>query len=297
MKTSEKEKGFKVRPAWQDNLLSLFSILSVIAGTLAAVVLIVWVLYISGILPTSLSELFAGPRTPTAETTDDVPDYEILRQAAADDNAAAEASAVRFSGNFDTLYALLAETPPADSYYLRTDFSLFSDGKETAHTVSVWRDGERFRIEREKKGERGMIRYICDGTFVQYTNTAAKESAVFPSSSAFSMEALAGIPTVNAFSARDSITIDAASYLKSGSGIMYYIRFHYPPLTDSDAGSVITEEYWITPENEFVSRSRTYAGDKEGTDNPMLYSSSAKEFRPLTDSEKSSLFSISGKDS
>lgn len=288
--TQKERHTFRVRSDLQDNVLSLLSIVSVILGTLLVVFFMLWFLYKADILSIPLSGLFGKQGEETAEPYIEPSVIDFLKSAA-DGSEDPESPAVRFSGGFDTLYALLSEAIPADSYYMETETAFHSGEARTACTVRIWKDGQNFRISRYPVGDPGQAEnYLSDGAVVRYSDTASSKTASFPMSDAFSIEALAGVPSVRAFTDDASVVIDSASYTESGDEVIFFVRFHHADAQSSG----ITEEYWISPASELVLACRTYAGNQNSDAQSLIFSDTLLAFRPLTDVEKSALAAEAG---
>ena len=279
-----KKRTFVPRPAHQDNLLSLISIVSVLLLTFAVVALILWGLYRAELfsLPSEL-HLFFDPAETAAETEKPAPSvYDILRDAGAETDPAIPV--YRFSGDFSVLRTLLAQSKPRDAWYTETETVLRAGNKESTVVVCFWRLGDSYRIERRTDGKTSEI-FISDGTRVYYEDAERNASRVFPLSDGFSPEAAAGIPSSASFSEIPEEQIEAASYAEIDGSLVYYVRFRHP-----DSG--FREEYWISPESELVIRCRTYSGPMEDEDTVTVFSGDIKVSRALTDTEKNSMFDI-----
>ena len=280
----KRKRSFVPRPARQDNLLSLISIVSVLLLTAAVVALILWGLYRAELfsLPAEL-HLFFDPAETAAETEKPAPSvYDILRDAGAETDPAIPV--YRFSGDFSVLRALLAQSRPRDAWYTETETVLRAGKDESTAVVCFWRLGDSYRIERRTDGKTTEL-FISDGTRVYYKDMGRNTSRVFTLSDEFSPEAAAGIPSAASFSEVPEEQIEAASYAEIDGSLVYYVRFLHP-----DSG--FREEYWISPESELVIRCRTYSGPIEDENAVTVFSGDIQVSRALSDEEKETMFVI-----
>lgn len=286
MKLSRK---FRVRAPLQDNILSLTAIVSMIVLTLAAVALVLWLLIRTGILTYDWT-LF-DPQTEQTECDPDVPSiYDVLRPETEDGTTPQDGSIVRFSGDFSTLRALLSDLDTPDSYIAVFDTALHTDSGEVRTAVRVFREGDAFRIERYPNGYSLQSSpaeiYISDGKTVVYTDTTSAQRAQFAATDGFSMEALAGIPSIASFNHIPDEQILHASYAELNGEIVYYVQFTVP---DANGGSIL-QEYWISAGTEFVMRCRTVSGTE--TDGRTVFSSELRSVDTLSAREAELLLSL-----
>ena len=282
-------RKFRVRAPLQDNILSLTAIVSMIVLTLAAVALVLWLLVRTGILTYDWT-LF-DPQTSQTEDNPDVPSiYDVLRPEEDGGETPPDGSIVRFSGDFSTLRALLSDLDTPDSYIAVFDTALHTGSGEIRTAVRVCRQGSAYRIERYQSGyslqsSPGEI-YISDGEHIVYTDTASGERAQFAVTDGFSMEALAGIPSIASFNHIPDEQILHASYAELDGEIVYYVQFTVP---DANGGSIL-QEYWISAGTEFVMRCRTVSGTE--ADAKTVFSSELRSVGTLSAREADLLLSL-----
>ena len=250
------EKQFRVHTPLQDNILSLTAIVSLIVLTLIAVSGVLWLLVQTGVL--SYDWWHFDPPTEesvTANPADGV--FDALRPgSSANEDTANEI--IRFSGSFFTLRALLADLDAPDSYNAVFETVIYADKTASRRTVRVCRLDDSYRIEHYDDGASLQTSptgiYVCDGTAVVYTDTQASTSARFPVSASFTVEALAGIPSIASFNAIPDEQILHASYTEMNGELVYYVLYATPTAADSQ----ILHEIWISAETELVRRCNTY---------------------------------------
>lgn len=285
-------KKRQIPSALQDNVLSLIAILSVLALTLAVVFAMLWLLDRAEIVTFS-DRFFPSETEDSGDDDDKTPSaHDILRAEAESEGEGAEDMEVtRFSGDFSTLYALLASSTPDLSYYAEYETTVGTGENALSYRILLLRNEGSFRIERYPLSDiKAIEHYVSDGQNVIYTDPHTKESATFPLDDAFFAEALAGIPSVASFCKDTEKVIDTAAYAEIDGEIVYYVRCHH--LKEEGQESTIYEEYWISAERELVIRCRTYA-KKDGADEDiLLFSSETKVTRELTDSERATLTAI-----
>ncbi|MBR5871962.1 MAG: hypothetical protein IKZ09_13090 [Clostridia bacterium] len=247
---------FRVRSPLHDNILSLTAIVSLILLTLAAVSAILWLLVRSGML--SYDWWRFDP--PTEETVvydqaDGV--FDALRPGS---SATADQTneIVRFSGSFLTLRTLLSDMNAPDDYNALFETVIYADAASAKQTVRVCRSADSYRINRYPDGTSlsgtPTEAYVCDGEAVAYTDNRAHTSVHFPVSESFSVEALAGIPSVASFNAVPDEQILHASYTELNGEIVYYVLYTTPNSTENR----IVHEIWISASTELVQRCNTY---------------------------------------
>lgn len=284
-KQNETNKGFRVRAPWQDNILSLTAILSLILLTLAAVVLVFWLFLRTGILS---RDIF----TPMPEQTDtetEIPSvYDILLPP--EEGGGTDEDVVRFSGDFSVLKALLADADTADDILAEYETVLHNGTQDSRFTVRVYVSGDRYRIDRwfpsSPTANNPDETYICDGQQIYYSDNTQSASRIFPVTEGFDLASLAGIPSAASYTdAPDEQTISAA-YAEIEGEVVYYVRFYIPDAS----GNPIMQEYWISPTAELVIRCRTYAGAEDTADASAIYACTLKHTRALTEREKETLF-------
>ncbi len=282
---NKQQRTFRVRSALQDNLLSLISIILLLIGTLAVVFLLLWLLYKAELISTPFDLFHREPVETEMLPSSIQTEYDFLRDAALASDPPDDDTIIRFSGSLNTLYTLLADEDPLREYYAEYETVLFSGTDELRYQIRIWKNGNAFRLTRQNTKDRTQEEtYICDGTQILYIDTATEQSMRYPISDAFSMESLAGIPSVASFAQADDIIIDHAAYQEISGEIVCFVQFHHT----APAESPITEEYWISPERELVIRCRTYAGKT-----PVLtFHSTVRSSRALTAQEKQTLFWI-----
>ncbi len=286
MKNTQKKQ---ISSALQDNVLSLIAIFSVLALTLAVVFTMLWLLDRTEIA--SLSDRFFPAETkPSEGNENNTPsEYDILRAEAEGEGDGSSATEItRYSGDFSTLYALLADGEPDLSYYAEYDTSIGEGENALSYHIVLLRHEDTYRIERHPTSDKGAIeRYVCDGESVVYTDPYTKKSATFTQNDAFFAEALAGIPTVVSFYNDIEKIIDTAACAEIDGEVVYYVRFHYADHAENE--KPIYEEYWISAEREIVIRCRTYAQNPDSGQSTLLFSSDTVITRELTNTEKATL--------
>ncbi len=292
-------KHFRVRSPLQDNILSLIAIVSLIALTLAAVGLVLWMLIRTGVLSYD-PNLFDGQTTQTAPSYADNAIFENLRPIP--ESAASEADTsdiIRFSGSFSTLRVLLSDLQIPDNYQAQFETILHTDQKDEKTTVQIYRSGDSYRIHRFAPGVTTAASpseiYICDGTAVVYQDVRKNTAARFPVSESFSPEALAGIPSITSFNAISDEQILHASYTEYDSQIVYYVLY----VTPTTAENQIVHEIWISADTELVMRCNTYlCGENEdpmqviGQEESRLFSSTMNHVSALSEKEQNKLFTL-----
>lgn len=293
----KKSSGFRVRSPLQDNILSLSAILSLIALTLAAVAGVFWLLARAGVI--SPDWMMFDPQTEQTETA--VVDgglFDVLRPT--EDEAPPPAQEiVRFSGSFSTLRALLSDLDTPDQYNTLFRTTLYSGHTPASSTIRVYRARDAFRINRHPPGTTTagtpQETYICDGTAVMYQNLRTAETAIFPISPSFSVEALAGIPSIASFNAIPEEQILHASYTEQDGEIVYYVLYTTPTAADAS----IVHEVLISAISELVLQCRTYMcapNDDPMTvihnEDALLYASELISFARLSDREQQVLFTL-----
>ncbi len=282
---------FRVRTPWQDNVLSLAAILSLLLLTLFAVVLVFRLLSMSGILS---RDIFTPPPD-TAIDTEAPSVYDKLlpetEAAAPNTDAFREDTYLAFSGDFAILRALLTDADIADHYFAEYETVLYTGEAEARTSVCIYVSGDKFRIERNPNIPSAAAPaelYVCDGTEVSFTDAATGQIRRFPVTQAFDMASLAGIPSVASFTQTDPGDTTEIAYTALGETVTYRITF-WVPVGD---GTFIRQEYWISPTEEFVLRCRTYEAKtpEEADEARVLYSFTRKSVRALTTREESTRF-------
>ncbi len=285
--TKKHRKTFLVRAPWQDNVLSLAAILSLLLLTLMAVVCVFRLLSFSGLLSRGI--LTQPPPEETMDT--DAPSvYDKLLSESGDVSDQRE-HIVAFSGDFSVLRELLCDETTADDYYAEYETVLYTGTTESRTAIRIYVSGRRFRIERNPNGFSATTPsefYICDGTDIAYTDTATGTTRRFSVSDNFDMASLAGIPSVASFTKTDLNATTDVTYTEINGEMTYHITFRIPV----DDNTFIPQEYWISPTEELVLHCKTFAiaTDATAANARVLYSFSRKATRPLTEREKTNLF-------
>ena len=289
---------FRVRSPWLDNVLSLTAIVSLIVLTFAAVGGVLWMLLRTGILSGELWQF----DPPTEETEAPIRDngvFDALRPTSRDSDSTGDDTSgiVRFSGSFSTLRALLSDIDAPDSYSALFETVIHANTGDSECAVRVYRSGDAYRINRyvgtlSATGNPTEY-YVCDGTAVLYADNRTQTKARFPVSTAFSVEALAGIPSIASFNEISDDRILHASYAELNGEIVYYVLYTTPTALEN----CIVHEVWIAASTELVRQCNTYLCP-DGTDplavigveNHMLFSSTLVSTSPLSKQEQQTLF-------
>lgn len=284
-KHNETNKGFRVRAPWQDNILSLTAILSLLLLTLAAVVLVFWLFLRTGILS---RDIFTQMPEQT-DTEAEIPSvYDILLPP--EEGGGSDEDVVRFSGDFSVLKALLADADTTDNILAEYETVLHNGTQDSRSTVRIYISGDCYRIDRwfpsSSAANSPDETYICDGQLVFYSDNTQSASRIFPVSDSFDMASLAGIPSAASYTDVPDEQTLSASYAEIEGEVVYFVRFYIPDAS----GNPIMQEYWISPLAELVIRCRTYAGAEDKTDAAAIYACTLKHTRALTEREKENLF-------
>ncbi|MBQ8577959.1 MAG: hypothetical protein IJ449_08395 [Clostridia bacterium] len=281
-------RPYRVRAPWQDNVLSLAAILSLLVLTLAAVVLVFRLLMWSGILS---QEIFT-PENPASTPQPSAADgYDMLLPA--EDGGSDSASIIRFSGDFYVLRSLLSDDAVRDNYCAEYETVLYAESGEHRSAVRVYAAGDCWRVELwadTATADAPDEIILCDGTAVCYTDNTEKETAVFPVTERFDMASFAGIPSAASYTDTAEAQTVSASCTELDGKVVYYVRFYVPTANGDNDADRIMQEYWISPTDELVLRCRTYEAAPQDTDAPVVYSCILKEMRELTAAETETLF-------
>lgn len=284
---------FRVRSPLQDNILSLTAIVSLIVLTLSAVAGVLWLMTQTGMLSYDRS-LFEQPTTETAAHADADGIFDMLRPHS--DPSESE-NIIRFSGSFSTIRALLSDLDVPDDYHAIFETTLYSEQNSAKTTVHLYRSEDSFLIQRYTPsllpGSKPNEVYVCDGTAVVFTDTASQKQARFPVSDAFSVEAIAGIPSVSSFNDVPDEHIVHASYTELDGEIVYYVLYTAQTAADTQ----IVREIWISADTELVRCAAAYLCAAD-TDPLTVITDSSKRLsysemtmcKPLTEREKQRLF-------
>ncbi len=287
---NQKHKPFRVRAPWQDNVLSLAAILSLLLITLLAVFFVLRLLFSSGLFS---RDILTQPPPDTAVDTDAPSVYDKLLPDTASSDDTADGNVIAFSGDFSVLRALLSDGETADNYVAEYETVLYTGNTEAKTAVRIYRLGACYRIERNPGAFSASVPaevYVCDGTTVAFTDAQTGDTRFFPVSDAFDMASLAGIPSLVSFTETDDAQTESITYTALDGTVTYHVIFRIP----TESGSTIREEYWISPTEELVLRCQTYdAVAKENEDAArLLYSFSRKSTRPLTEREAERIFRL-----
>lgn len=289
-------KPFRIRSPLQDNILSLTAIVTLILLTAVSVGGVLWLMNRAGLISYDRS-LFEPPATETAIPPGENGVFDMLRPGSSDPGDAEKI--IRFSGSFSTLRALLSDLDIPDDYRATFETTLYSGNSSAASTIQVYRSGNAFRINRHTPDvlPSGMPNevYICDGSAVVFTDTASQKRVRLPVSDAFSMEAIAGIPSIASFNAVPDDRIFHASYTELDGEIVYYVLYTTPTTADT----LIVHEIWISADTELVRRWASYLCPADadpltviGEASACLAYSEMTSCAPLTDREKKGLFTL-----
>lgn len=232
-KQASPESGAETQTPW----LSIAPGITVIAAVMLALFAVVFVLlWRSGMLPSYLGGLFSpsGGKTGLLESTDN----EISLGGDAGQSFSGEnfytPDFSDVAGNKDKITELLRSVSPHDCYQqvLAVDY-----GSDAWEHITVWRDGEKYRVESEGKlvvcdGETVYIRKEVNG-FIRYEYTWSAASGQFtPESEAgvsslediiAEIEASSGIPEFSYDDPDKMITLDGVEdeALVRSYGILY----------------------------------------------------------------------------
>lgn len=289
-------KPFRIRSPLQDNILSLTAIVTLIVLTLASVGGVLWLMNRVGLLSYDRS-LFDPPTTEAAAHPGENGVFDMLRPGGSDHGTAEKI--IRFSGSFSTLRSLLSDLDIPDDYRASFETTLYSGNNSAVSTIHVYRSGNAFRINRHTPDilPSGMPNevYICDGSAVVYTDTVSQKRVKLPVSDAFSMEAIAGIPSIASFNAVPDDRIFHASYTELDGEIVYYVLYTTPTSADKQ----IVHEIWISADTELVRRWASYLCPADadpltviGDSDACLSYSEMTFCAPLSDREKRGLYTL-----
>ncbi len=278
MKKEHCPRHYKPASPLKDNVLSLFSVITVIAGTLAVVALILWLLWQADILKWN-SGMF-DPSVPGTEQGEDAPSvYDFLREDAP--TSGDHPTVHRVKGDFSAIRTILTRDKEQNAaYYLEAEASLGTGQEQDSTRIRLWKDGEDFCIRRT--GTRGTDSYVRIDDTVAYTDPAGQVTH-FPATENFSMEALAGLPSADSFAVVADEDISSAAWAEIDGETVCYAAFRV------DTGmehSVFNQEYWISAKWGIVVRCRTYIG----ASGAPAYRSNVTTLRPLTETERLSVF-------
>lgn len=292
------KKRLRVHSPWLDNILSLTAIVSLIILTFAAVGGVLWMLLRTGILSGELWQ-FDPPTNETAVVIRDNGVFDALRPTSQNTDTAPDdtSGVVRFSGSFSTLRTLLSDIDAPDSYNALFETVIHAKTGNSECAVRVYRSGDAYRINRYigtlSAAGKPTEYYICDGTSVLYADNRTQTEARFPISTTFSVEALAGIPSIASFNAIPDDRILHASYAELNGEIVYYVLYTTPTIHESH----IIHEVWISASTELVQRCNTYlcpVGTDPfsiiGKEDRMLFSSALISTAALSRHDQQTLF-------
>ena len=287
-----KKTPFRVRSPLQDNLLSLCGILSLIILTFSMVCLVLWLLSYTEILDISLFQMHTETIVQGDETA--APSiYDALRPVESSE-ADAEIEVTRFSGDFSVLRSMLDGVDVPQSYCIEVETVVYGSSTADKQLVRIYSNGPLFRIQRYRTNlplSSGLIEeYVCDGSQIAYTDNSTKQTKYFPISDQFSLEAIAGVPSLASFHEIADDQIKNASYARIDDQIIYYVQFQQ----QINETAALIQEYWISPESEFVIRCMTYPPTDISTTDPgdPIYSCELVRTRVLSSYEKSTMFVI-----
>lgn len=256
----KKEKSrFRVHSPLHDNILSLTAILSLFVLTLAAVGGILWMMLRTGMISGD-QWLFEPPTKETVVFNHDDGVFDALRPLTSEDQSSDEEAQriIRFSGSFSTLRALLSDLDAPDCYNALFETVIHAASTDAVQQVRVYRFGDAYRINRyfgqTSSAGNPTEYYICDGAEVEYTDNRTKTHARFPVSQSFSVDALAGIPSVASFNEIADEQILHASYAEMNGEVVYYVLYTTPTTADQ----TVVHEVWISAAAELVQRCNTY---------------------------------------
>ena len=142
-----------------------------------------------------------------------------------------------------------------ENYYAVFTVERFSDG--TAHTTqnTVWKSGEKYRVQISGAQDRLII---CDGARVKLVNNESGAYNIVENSSDFTYESQTGIADIGYFLENAGNELAVARFAETAgrnSGNIIYIEFYYP---DFDQ----LEKFYISADHGIVLAAETYMADR-----------------------------------
>lgn len=161
------------------------------------------------------------------------------------------------------LSSLLANNPPAETYYISNSFVYYSRGITYSSSNRIWKDGENYRVE-TYQGTTLKQTVICDGSKVGITEGQSNDTHVFEINDSFNIESYASMPHPRDFLSRWDVNNLTITLLRTESDNLYQVSYKYPSMNQ-------TELLYISIEYGLVVKAETYIG----TD--LVYSLSTEE--------------------